>query len=1443
MKCGGAGSITCCLTLLPTWWLLLNDAVISASSISEEANSLESCDRSRVILKQPWGVFGDGPGKYRPNTYCQWLIIANSSSRFIHLSFRELKTECSYDHVFVHDGDSVDSPLLAGLSGDTVPRQPIVASSGKMLVLLFSDTNYFLEGFNAEYSVSDCMFNCSGHGLCADHECVCDELYSGDACENPLCPDDCGEALGRGVCDLDKKKCRCSVHFAGTACDLPAINDDNARWIMLARGYQGSDAFMPSTAMSGVYSTLRDTFYVFGGYDLNSVNDQLFAYDFSFGLWVEIIPAEPSSALPSRRKYNDLIKFSVDNNTVSVRLRDTRQVREYKRYFPRGRFGHAMAYLEPDLVVLYGGEFSDGSHSDELWTYNVTSNIWILVNTTGVKPPPLSKHTLTIVGDNTLYLFGGSKSYGEFSSDMYRLNMSWNPLKWERVRFRGGKAEELRLVGHTAVYYAASNSLIVYGGIAVNLAKFSVLSDKMFVFDVETSFWSELSYPRGDHYDHFVPMKRAFHSAQIIGNFMVIFGGYSHHHNQEEKCYDDRLYLYHLGCHTWISPSVLKTSQDSLAPGVLPSWVPVGRYSHASAVRLNHTLLIAGGFHGNVDGNFIALIFPTSFVSNGSKSIAKCSMYKDRAVCSSNPECGWCEPEMVCLDRTAGANCTGNLQSSHCPGICPSITDCVSCMIHRRDTFDDHSVAGKKKLLQCHWCVQNAYCHARHDVGSLCGTEDETVSGTTGWWGPKGDEVSSVEECVRKDRRPGLTLLVYKHPKDLDHPDEVSIINSTMETFTPQSYLRETGPPTARMFGYLHPLGNKPSSGEPDLQVSMSVANAVGVLKIGSNDSNASLEVVGNQTTGPTREVVHRVTARRPGGGPMFSNSSRGSRYLLDFEVMQKPSGSSTFKMRLDWNQISGSGFGIPRFNKEITYEFLEPYSNGSCKSFRNCLACLSDAECAWCDATATCLRRNDAGTAQCGETPLHLGEFLRLDPSLCPLCSDHISCFACVSAGAITGRPWCEWLVEEATCVRRGKTPESLIASGNLALAVARDSTECPVPCHARLTCTDCLDLPGKCSWCAARKECFVFSVFTSRFQYAQCRDWTDEDAALQPHEDAVGGPMFGGTRSESEDSKCRRCETAWNCSTCLKRLGCGWCYNQDNPTIGVCVGGDFTGPRQGTCEDSIRQARRNSTMELAPSSRGDQPSAMALIAIEAKSAKEDLNVTLSTGWAYDVCSDVDECRLGLHDCHPDAECLNTRGHFRCACKRGFAGDGRSVCERTCFDECVHGHCSGAPEFKCQCPLGWTGTDCSQDCKCRGHSTCKLGIGICDECKFLTRGEFCDECVPGSFGNASSLQGCRRCFCNGHGDEDKGVCDPVSGTCFCRDNTAGRDCHRCKEGFYGDPRNGGLCYRKCKPRDFIHGTDSGGLGAFFGSSDEEHCLWIVSIFDSLEEATLHPPV
>lgn len=132
-----------------------------------------------------------------------------------------------------------------------------------------------------------------------------------------------------------------------------------------------------------------------------------------------------------------------------------------------------------------------------------------------------------------------------------------NEDQWEEIHARGGKSLDVRVVAHTTIYHEATNSLIVYGGVVVNVARFSKLSDRMFVFHLDDLHWTEIHYPRMQLRDAYIPRERAFHTATVIGNYMIVFGGYTHRHNKEEICYDNTMYLYHLRCHTWINSDVL----------------------------------------------------------------------------------------------------------------------------------------------------------------------------------------------------------------------------------------------------------------------------------------------------------------------------------------------------------------------------------------------------------------------------------------------------------------------------------------------------------------------------------------------------------------------------------------------------------------------------------------------------------------------------------------------------------------------------------------------------------------------------------------------------------------------------------------------------------------------------------------------------------------------
>ncbi|XP_075992325.1 multiple EGF like domains 8 [Anticarsia gemmatalis] len=1356
------------------------------------AASTAPCDKTRRIFTEQSGVITDGPttSNYTQDSHCEWLIKAKNSSQYITLSFLRMGTECSYDYVFVYDGDSFDAPLLGSFSGKTEP-QNVTASSGYMLILLYSDTNYVLDGFRATYAIHNCPNNCTGRGLCVSNKCFCVGNWGGQDCSVELCPNACS---GNGHCKGDR--CVCKKGYSGESCSLKKTDREGNSWHWLSHTESGMSKRAAHTA---VYVNHTDSLYVFGGYDLNKVLGLLEVYRFSTSQWYDengkVLRRYPTNEeidkslltlftkgnvdgswpISNRSSLFNLLLSSFSNQDKTTlplmySHAPTPYSESYQRFTeqpevlsstpkinvtkPEPRYGHSACAFDSGFV-LYGGKLSDGSLSSELWLYDAVHNRWTLraVNAT-FTPPGLTRHTLTAVKDE-LYLFGGSTVDGEFSSSMYKIKLGdVGTESWEKVQVRGGKELDVRVVAHTAVYHSHSNSILVYGGVVASVARFSKLSDRMFAFDIDYRHWSEILYPRAYLRETYVPRERAFHTSIIIGNYLVVFGGYSHRHNREEICYDGQMYIYHLGCHSWIPLDVL---------GKVRKFYPKkqGVFAHAAALRPPSTLLIAGGYHGNVNGDLLAYMVPSWQAGiTDSHPESACRRHRTQPECLADPECGWCSADDTCYGRTVSSNCTTNLQSMRCGGICPALGDCHSCLIHGPPTISANSsrtplpsVSTKLGLDQCNWCVQNARCHHFKDSYGVCG--EETPSENPGWWGPTGTEVTTPEECKIADKRPGLTFLRYQQPADWNHPDGVSVVNATTVDWVTGGGSNHifSGPSEARLRGWLRIPQYWNGTGE--------------LLHICAGYANISLALGDN--TGPVANLTAQPSACSLVDWPtLFPGRLAVDMHANDSLHTGLYPSHHHAKMELLHNKSQETA-------KVFTFEFLEPYSDGQCSKYDNCLLCLSDAACGWCELTDRCEPRTTEESTSCvadGEW-----RYLTLQPAACPNCSNYISCERCVSGN------YCEWWADEARCARRGR------AGGAIA-----DAALCPAPCRLRRDCEHCLDERGRCVWCEATRQCFSFSVYTSEYQFGLCREWLDR--ASSPPDDPA-----------RKSGQCKSCRRHAQCSSCLRSMGCGWCFSHDNPIKGACTEGDFT----------------HSHVDCAAV----------------------LNVTSSdAGWAYAQCPDVDECGLNLHDCNENAICNNTHGSYTCKCKQGYNGDGKTSCTRTCYNSCIHGFCLGPPLYKCQCDLGWTGADCSINCGCHNHSTCKTGVGRCDDCQDWTEGEFCESCRPGSHGNATAGQGCRRCDCNDHGDESRGVCDVTTGECICKDNTEGLNCERCKPKFYGDPRHGGRCYYQCEPRGMLNATETEGIGSYKTDPDiktvgpSKECLWIISA-DDIDDAII----
>ncbi|XP_073460086.1 signal peptide, CUB and EGF-like domain-containing protein 2 isoform X4 [Aquarana catesbeiana] len=114
-----------------------------------------------------------------------------------------------------------------------------------------------------------------------------------------------------------------------------------------------------------------------------------------------------------------------------------------------------------------------------------------------------------------------------------------------------------------------------------------------------------------------------------------------------------------------------------------------------------------------------------------------------------------------------------------------------------------------------------------------------------------------------------------------------------------------------------------------------------------------------------------------------------------------------------------------------------------------------------------------------------------------------------------------------------------------------------------------------------------------------------------------------------------------------------------------------------------------------------------------------------------------VDECALGLDDCHIDAICQDTPTSYKCICKTGYKGDGKPCedideCDNEYNGDCVH-ECTNIPgNYRCTC---YDGFELAHDGhNCRDVNECLSNNGGCQQTCVNTLGSYECRCKDGFF-------------------------------------------------------------------------------------------------------------
>ena len=136
-------------------------------------------------------------------------------------------------------------------------------------------------------------------------------------------------------------------------------------------------------------------------------------------------------------------------------------------------------------------------------------------------PPPCRAHTATLV-DRRLVFFGGGEG-PVYRNDVYILDTLTR--HWQQPKFAKGAKVPPPRRAHTAVFYR--NKVYVFGG-----GNGSQALNDLWTLDVgvnvEKMKWEEVE-TKGKK-----PAPRGYHTANLIGNVMVIVGG-----SDGKECFSD----------------------------------------------------------------------------------------------------------------------------------------------------------------------------------------------------------------------------------------------------------------------------------------------------------------------------------------------------------------------------------------------------------------------------------------------------------------------------------------------------------------------------------------------------------------------------------------------------------------------------------------------------------------------------------------------------------------------------------------------------------------------------------------------------------------------------------------------------------------------------------------------------------------------------------------
>ena len=565
---------------------------------------------------------GDGVGlSYVDQQNCTWIINTSPMSALT-IKLDSLFTECGWDFVYIRDGFQPTSPLIGVFSGNQnnirdvlSPKSSIsgnrkvYAYSGSAYIYFYSDRSVKKEGFNISYQADACPGNCNGQGICqASHKCSCNSAYVGDDCSIPRCASPygstCGSSQGNGTCSVTTDRCVCGAGRAGLGCEFIADQGYN-QMLYLLNTESGSGGKVAGRAwhsfiMDSIRSTdSRKVFYVFGGYS-------------GTGPGINELATVTSSAQPNRDDYEWAL--------VTVKSSPS----------PSARYRHTAVMYGGNMYVLGG---TDGSKTfDEFWVFNPSLNVWTQIQSA---PVAVQGHTANVVDDTMIVIHGYNEDRGETTSvQVYDfVSGSWSEFEPQSA----GQGSPPGSIGHTSTYVPALRRIFVIGGGSMSLT--GLTTKTVFSFDVDQKTWTAGASS---------PLSIIYHTAILIGDVIVVYGGNTANVDGVGSCSDGAVYLFNTHCNKWLASTSLYWRDL------------IGRKGHsasADAMTVSSTgsrgIFSFGGYNGVFLNDMNEFVTPL------------CSRHSSSDSCKQDELCAWCSSGSgVC--QVTGESCSSQVTNTFC---------------------------------------------------------------------------------------------------------------------------------------------------------------------------------------------------------------------------------------------------------------------------------------------------------------------------------------------------------------------------------------------------------------------------------------------------------------------------------------------------------------------------------------------------------------------------------------------------------------------------------------------------------------------------------------------------------------------------------------------------------------------------------------------------------